>query len=90
MDKTPQGLVEKPRWNIWSYNFYSTDYHSSHVFLCLFILLYVGHQALGVYSGSDWIVEVQLVVEGAFSQHRAGYPFTEEEEGTESHYSNYY
>lgn len=42
-------------------------------FLCLFILLYVSHQALGVYSGSDWIVEVQLIVKGAFSsQDRAG------------------
>lgn len=60
------------------------------VFLCLFILLYVGHQALCVYSGTDWIVEVQLVVEGAFSQRRSGHPPTEEEEAAETEYTDHH
>lgn len=67
-------------------NFNGDDYHWC---LRLFILLYVGHKTLGVYRGSEWIVEVQLVVKSAFSQDRGGYPFTEEEEGTKSSYGDY-
>lgn len=58
--------------------------------LCLFILLYVGHQAFGVHSRPERIIKVQLVVKGAFPKDRRESPFPKQEERPKSHYGGYY
>lgn len=65
----------------------------SRAFLRLLILFYVVHESIGVYVASKGVVEVQLVVEIAFTQHRHVYLLSEEQEANKcdrSYYNQYY